>query len=118
MDENFNQLLWLAQEYGEGSGLHDVFSNINMHNYKITNVGRATEDDDVVTFGQYRDDALGAYQAKEEAQAALAGAQDILDRANTVADELEQTNAEITEKWATTEQQIDTAITEMNSAVQ
>lgn len=63
MDENFKQLLWLAQEYGEGSGLHDVFSNINMHSYKITNVGRATDDDDVVTFGQYKDDALGAWQA-------------------------------------------------------
>lgn len=65
MDENFEQLLWLAQEYGEGSGLHDVFSNINMHGYKITNVGRATNDDDVVTFIQYREDALGAHQAKE-----------------------------------------------------
>lgn len=53
MDENFKQLLWLAQEYGEGSGLRDVFSNINMHGYKITNTGWATDPDDVVTYGQY-----------------------------------------------------------------
>lgn len=75
MDQNFKQLLWLAQEYGEGSGLHDVFSNINMHGYKITNVGRATEDDDVVTFGQYRDDALGASAARDKAVAAKNAAQ-------------------------------------------
>lgn len=118
MDENFKQLLWLAQEYGEGSGLHDVFSNINMHGYKITNVGRATDDDDVVTFGQYKDDALGAWQAAQQAKEALQQGKQILDRAQTVADSLEQTNAEITQKWQQTEQQIDTAISEMNSTVQ
>lgn len=118
MDENFKQLLWLAQEYGEGSGLHDVFSNINMHGYKITNVGRATDDDDVVTFGQYKDDALGAWQAAQQAKEALQQGKQILDRAQTVADALEQTNAQITQKWQQTEQQIDTAISEMNSTVQ
>lgn len=67
MDENFRQLLHIAQEYSEGSGITDVFSDIDMHGYKIKNVGFATEDGDVVTFRQYREDALGAHHAKEEA---------------------------------------------------
>lgn len=68
MDENFQQLIYIAQEYSEGSGIKDVFSDINMHGYKIKNVGWATDDDDVVTYGQYKEDAEGAHQAKEEAK--------------------------------------------------
>lgn len=68
MDENFQQLIYIAQEYSEGSGIKDVFSDINMHGYKIRNVGRATEDADVVTYVQYREDALGARQARDEAK--------------------------------------------------
>ena len=68
MDENFQQLIYIAQEYSEGSGINDVFSDINMHGYKIKNVGWATDDDDVVTYGQYKQDANGAHQAKEEAK--------------------------------------------------
>lgn len=68
MDENFTQMLYLAQEYSEGSGLRDVFSDINMHGYKITNTGFATEDDDVVTLKQYREDAEGAKKARDDAE--------------------------------------------------
>lgn len=68
MDENFQQLIYIAQEYSEGSGIKDVFSDINMHGYKIKNVGWATDDDDVVTYGQYKQDAEGAHQANEEAK--------------------------------------------------
>ena len=69
MDENFQQLIYIAQEYSEGSGIKDVFSDINMHGYKITNVGWATDDDDVVTYGQYKKDAEGAKVARDEAKA-------------------------------------------------
>lgn len=69
MDENFQQLIYIAQEYSEGSGIKDVFSDINMHGYKITNVGWATDDDDVVTYGQYKNDAEGAKVARDEAKA-------------------------------------------------
>lgn len=69
MDENFTQMLYLAQEYSEGSGLRDVFSDINMHGYKITNTGFATEDDDVITLKQYREDAEGSKVARDEAKA-------------------------------------------------
>lgn len=75
MDENFTQMLYLAQEYSEGSGLRDVFSDINMHGYKITNTGFATEDDDVVTLKQYREDAEGAKVAMQRAEAAATKAE-------------------------------------------
>lgn len=68
MDENFQQLIYIAQEYSEGSGIKDVFSDINMHGYKIRNVGRATDDDDIVTYGQYREDAEGAKKARDDAE--------------------------------------------------
>ena len=85
MDENFTQMLYLAQEYSEGSGLRDVFSDINMHGYKITNTGFATEDDDVVTLKQYREDAEGAKVARDEAETAQEAAEAARDRAEAAA---------------------------------
>lgn len=75
MDENFQQLIYIAQEYSEGSGIKDVFSDINMHGYKIRNVGWATDDDDVVTYGQYKKDAEGAKVAMQRAKAAATEAE-------------------------------------------
>lgn len=85
MDENFTQMLYLAQEYSEGSGLRDVFSDINMHGYKITNTGFATEDDDVVTLKQYREDAEGAKVARDEAETAREAAEAAQARAESAA---------------------------------
>lgn len=75
MDENFQQLMYIAQEYSEGSGIKDVFSDINMHGYKIRNVGWATDDDDVVTYGQYKKDADGAKVAMQRAETAATKAE-------------------------------------------
>lgn len=75
MDENFQQLIYIAQEYSEGSGIKDVFSDINMHGYKITNVGWATDDDDIVTYGQYKNDAEGAKVAMQKAETAATKAE-------------------------------------------
>lgn len=75
MDENFQQLIYIAQEYSEGSGIKDVFSDINMHGYKITNVGWATDDDDIVTYGQYKKDAEGAKVAMQKAETAASKAE-------------------------------------------
>lgn len=85
MDENFTQMLYLAQEYSEGSGLRDVFSDINMHGYKITNTGFATEDDDVVTLKQYREDAEGAKVARDQAETAQEAAEAAQARAEAAA---------------------------------
>lgn len=68
MDENFLQLLYVAQEYSEGVGLNNVFNDIDMHGYKIKNVGKAVDDTDVITLGQYKAEVGGVYQAKQEAE--------------------------------------------------
>ena len=87
MDENFLQLLYLAQEYSDGSGLRDVYDDINMNGHKITNVGEATEDTDVITYGQYKRDAEGAKAARDEAEAARDAAQQARDAAQQARNE-------------------------------
>lgn len=70
MDENFLQLLYLVQEAKEGSGATDFYSNLDMHGYIIRNHGAALLDSDLVTYGQYRNDALGASANRIMAEAA------------------------------------------------
>ena len=62
MDENFIQQLYINQENVEGLSATDFYSDLDLHNYRLKNVGTATTDTDVVTLGQYRADALGANQ--------------------------------------------------------
>lgn len=70
VDENFKQVLFLSQEAKEGSGVSDIYSDVNMHGYVIRNHGAATLDGDLVTFGQYRNDSLGAGFNRVAAEAA------------------------------------------------
>lgn len=93
MDENFQQLIYIAQEYSEGSGIKDVFSDINMHGYKIKNVGWATDDDDVVTYGQYKKDSEGAKVARDEANAIKAATEELKNNA--------EGSATLSKAWAT-----------------
>lgn len=73
LDENFLQILYLAQEFVEnGGGVTDFFHALNMHGYQIKNLGPGTAPGDAVTLGQYQADAAGAYAAALAAQAALA----------------------------------------------
>jgi hypothetical protein len=99
MDENFLQLLYLAQEYSDGSGLRDVYDDINMNGHKITNVGEATEDTDVITYGQYKRDAEGAKVARDEAEAARDAAQQARDEAQAYSDNAEA-NSSLAKDWA------------------
>lgn len=70
VDENFKQVLFLSQEAKEGSGVSDIYSNVNMHGYVIGNHGAAVQDGDLVTFGQYRNDSLGSGFNRVAAEAA------------------------------------------------
>lgn len=70
VDENFKQVLFLSQEAKEGSGVSDIYSNVNMHGYVIGNHGAAVLDGDLVTFGQYRNDSLGSGFNRVAAEAA------------------------------------------------
>lgn len=62
MDENFIQQLYINQENVEGLSATDFYSDLDLHNYRMKNVGTATTDADAVSLGQYRADALGANQ--------------------------------------------------------
>lgn len=48
MDDNFEQLLFLAQEYSEGIYVSDFYVDVDMHLRRITNLGDALQDGDAV----------------------------------------------------------------------
>jgi hypothetical protein len=64
------QLLYNVQESRERLDVTDVYNDINMHNHKVYNLALATNDFDAIPYKQYKDDALGAQQAKEDAEEA------------------------------------------------
>lgn len=51
LDENFEQLLRLSQEFAEGLGLDGLRNNLNMNGYRITQVGDPIADADAATKG-------------------------------------------------------------------
>lgn len=52
LDENFKQMIYLAQEFTEGNGLTGLFFPLDMHGFKITNLGDGTDPKDAVNKGQ------------------------------------------------------------------
>lgn len=77
LDENFHQILLLAQEVREGVGLRGIFLPLDMHGYKIKNLGDPTVDTDAANLAAVK--ALCAkvtsgYQAADASlQAQLTG---------------------------------------------
>jgi hypothetical protein len=80
MDENFRQMLYIAQEAREGSTLEDVFTDLDMHGYRLQNLGAGTEPGDGINYEQYLDDALGTLAARN---AAIASATTALAASNS-----------------------------------
>lgn len=74
VDDNFLQMLFIAQETSEGATQTDFYADLNFHGYRLRKVGNAIEPDDAVPFAQYRADALGAYQQRTLAEAARSNA--------------------------------------------
>jgi len=74
MDENFLQLLYIAQEAREGSSLAEVFQDIDMHGYQLNNLGTATEPGNAVPLHQMQAESTWAYQSRVAAEAAAAAA--------------------------------------------
>lgn len=70
MDINFTQVIYLNQEAVEGGQLTDVFNDLNMHGFKVTQLGTATLASDAVPLGQLQTMSQGAYQAQIAAEAA------------------------------------------------
>lgn len=54
LDEDFQQILHIAQEAVEGANVGDIYQNLNMHGNRITNVGTAIDDGDAINLGQVR----------------------------------------------------------------
>lgn len=52
LDENFNQLLFLSQEFTEGIGLGDLQENLNMNGHTIFNLADGLNPGDAVNLGQ------------------------------------------------------------------
>ena len=48
LDENFEQLLRLSQEFSEGLGLDSLQDNLDMHGFRVVNVGDPVDDGDAV----------------------------------------------------------------------
>jgi microcystin-dependent protein len=53
VDENFKQVLHIAQEAVEGGTTGDFFNNLNMHGYKITNLGDPVNPGDAVNLERF-----------------------------------------------------------------
>lgn len=59
LDENFKQMIYLAQEFTEGNGLTGLFFPLDMHGFQIKNLGTPTDLRDAVT-KEYVDTANAA----------------------------------------------------------
>lgn len=68
LDEDLRQVLHIVQETKETNLSGDFYSGIDMHGNQITNLGTATLDNQAVSLGQYRVDALGAGVARDQAE--------------------------------------------------
>jgi len=74
MDEDFRQMLFLAQENAEGAGSHEFFADVNMHGFKIRNLAPGLLPDDAVTVSQLEDARDAAAEARSAASEANAAA--------------------------------------------
>lgn len=74
LDEDLTQVLHVAQEAFEGGLPGEFYTDLNMHSYRIRNVGVAVDDTDVLTLAQYKADALGAWSARTGAELAASAA--------------------------------------------
>lgn len=105
LDENFKQMIYLAQEFTEGNGLTGLYFPLDMHGFQIKNLGAPTDPKDAVT-KQYvdtantaQDTAFANGQAAQDA--AVAASQAVQDNRLT---KLEGTFTQVTASypWFTT----------------
>ncbi len=74
LDEDLTQVLHIAQEASEANLSGQFYSDIDMHNYRIRNIGTAVDNTDALTLGQYKADANGAFASKTAAAASATAA--------------------------------------------
>ena len=76
LDESLLQILHIAQESKEGSGLGEVYQNLNLHGFKAINMGNGSNPGDAVNHAQMQvhDATIVAYRDEAEAAASAAAA--------------------------------------------
>lgn len=76
LDEDLRQILHIAQEAKENATIEEVFHNLNMHGYRITNVGDGINPQDVPSMAQMvvHNATIVAYRDAAAASAAAAAA--------------------------------------------
>ena len=73
LDENFKQMIYLAQEFTEGNGLTGLFFPLDMHGFQIKNLGTPTDPRDAVTkeyvddYNAIQDNTFASGQAAQDA---------------------------------------------------
>lgn len=61
MDENFKQVLHIAQEAREGLQLGDIYQDLNMHGFRMLNIADPVDPTDAMSYGLYQADVAGAF---------------------------------------------------------
>lgn len=105
LDENFKQMIYLAQEFTEGNGLTGLYFPLDMHGFQIKNLGAPTDPKDAVpkqyvdTANTAQDTAFANGQAAQDA--AVAASQAVQDNRLAM---LEGTFVQVTSSypWFTT----------------
>lgn len=72
IDENFTQILHVAQEFQEGAGVSGFYSDVDMHNFRINNLRAGNADTDAANVGQVAG-IVAPYKADAQAAAVEAG---------------------------------------------
>lgn len=93
MDTDFRQMLYLAQEYTEGGGFTDLFSDLNMHGFRLTNLGAGVAPSDAATMAQLNALASGTAEGLRNDLAAPTGSGLVGHGAATVQEQLDGARA-------------------------
>lgn len=81
MDENFQQILRIAQEARENANIEDVYIDLNMHGFKIVNLAAGTNPLDAVNLQQFSAHDATIIGYRDAAAASAAAAADSADDA-------------------------------------
>lgn len=74
LDENFKQLIYLSQEFTEGSGITGLYRNLNMHGNRVVNLGDPRADMDAANKryvdkqDKFYDDKQTAWNQRQDAE--------------------------------------------------
>lgn len=74
MDENFKQVLHIAQEAREGLQLGDIYQDLNMHGFRMINIADPVNPADAMSYGAYQADVSGNFAAAVATATASASA--------------------------------------------